>query len=400
MKKSLMFIALLITAHFNAQEAGKVGEKITNEITVQTPKATNSKAKGKTVTVDKTATEKGNNGNTYGNPNGNPRGNSQPYNWNYDDQYGYAEVFIRIPENGVFSVTLDNQNMTLGTGKFRFFEVRPGNNLIQISLNGRTLFKSRINVGQNKRLILDYFTWDGLYLLQTVNLRNFGPNQDNYCDMWDHMWNDNYNGFDYDYGNDYNPYYGIFYGEENNHNHNTNQDPYNEIFYGEDEEQDVDHHHNNDANHHHNPNNQNNSNNNYNQGNNNNQGYNNNNQNQGNYNNPHQGNPQNQGNYGNNYVYPMPPNDFANFKNTVKQQSFDDTKFQMIKAQPLSTWYTAAQIKELMELFSFDDDRVDVAKYTYDHCVDPYNFYITYTALTFDANKNELMEYVANRGRK
>jgi len=235
-------------------------------------------------------------------------------------------------------------------------------------------------------MILDYFTWDGLYLLQTVNLRNYGPNQDNYCDMWDHMWNDNYNGFDYDYGNDYNPYYGIFYGED--YNPDSNNDPYNDIFYDQESEQDVDHNHNNP----YNQNNSNNSNNYNNQGNNPNNNY--------NQNNPHQGNQQNHGNYGNNYAYPMPPNDFANFKNTVKQQSFDDTKFQMIKAQPISTWYTAAQIKELMELFSFDDDRVDVAKYTYDYCVDPYNFYTTYTALTFDSNKNELMEYVTNRGRK
>ncbi len=382
MKKSLMLIVLLITIHFYAQEPGKVGEKITNEITVPTSKTTNAKGKATTATGDKTATDKGNIGNAYGNPGSNP----QQYNWNYDDQFGYAEVFIRIPENGVFSVTLDNQNMTLGTGKFRFFEVRPGNILLQISLNGRTLFKSRLNVTQNKRMILDYFTWDGLYLLQTVNLRNYGPNQDNYCDMWDHMWNDNYNGFDYDYGNDYNPYYGIFYGED--YNSDSNNDPYNDIFYDQESEQDVDHNHNNP----YNQNNSNNSNNYNNQGNNPNNNY--------NQNNPHQGNQQNHGNYGNNYAYPMPPNDFANFKNTVKQQSFDDTKFQMIKAQPISTWYTAAQIKELMELFSFDDDRVDVAKYTYDYCVDPYNFYTTYTALTFDSNKNELMEYVTNRGRK
>jgi hypothetical protein len=377
MKKCLLFFILIITVHFYAQEPGKVGEKIANEINPQTPKATNAKGKVNTVTGDKTATENG----KKINPNGNPRDYSQQYNWYYDDQYGYAEVFIRIPENGVFSVTLDNQNMTLGTGKFRFFEVRPGNILLKISLNGRTLFKSRLNVNQNKRMILDYFTWDGLYLLQTVNLRTYGPNQDNYYDMWDHVWNDNYNGFDYDYGNNYNPYYGIFYGDD--YNPNSTNDPYTDIFYDQDSEQALDPNQNNPYNQNNNYNNQgNNPNNPYNQ------------------NNPHQGYQQNQGNYGNNYAYPMPPNDFANFKNTVKQQSFDDTKFQMIKAQPFSTWYTAAQIKELMELFSFDDDRVDVAKLTYDHCVDPYNFYTTYTALTFDANKNELMEYVANRGRK
>ena len=73
------------------------------------------------------------------------------------------------------------------------------------------VYRTRINIKNNTRLVLDYFTHQGLYLLGTYNLRN------NYGNVWNDTWNSPYgngNGNSWDpyddYQNDYG--YGDTYG--------------------------------------------------------------------------------------------------------------------------------------------------------------------------------------------
>jgi hypothetical protein len=347
--KKLLLLSFIISLNFFAQEPGKVGQKLPNEM--QAEKVTNKK----NTDVKKKNYEKPYNNPRYGNNNNQGNPNQNQYYWNDNYSNGYAEVFLRIPEYGLFSVTLDDQNMATPTGKFRFFDAVPGQNLLQIYQNGRLVFQTRLRIENGKRLILDYFSRDGLYLLETVSLRNYGMNQQNYSDLWNHFWNDNYGDSPYDYGNNWNPYFGMN-DDQNSYYNDAHPNQNNNDYY--DQNPNTQHGHNDYENNNH------------------------------------------QGSYGYNHPRPMSQQDFAQFKTVVKQQSFEDTKLQMIKTQPHGTWYTSEQIKDLMGLFSFDDNRLDVAIFAYDRCVDPQNFYTTYSALTYDSSKNDLMEYVAGRERK
>ncbi len=87
----------------------------------------------------------------------------------------------------------------------------PGNNVISIYERNFLVYRTRINIKNNTRLVLDYFTHQGLYLLGTYNLRN------NYGNVWNDTWNSPYgngNGNSWDpyddYQNDYG--YGDTYG--------------------------------------------------------------------------------------------------------------------------------------------------------------------------------------------
>lgn len=284
---------------------------------------------------------------------------SMNYYWNYNYNAGYAEVFIRIPENGVFTVTINNQSVTTNTGRFRFFDLQPGpNNFITIQRNGYVVYKAAVSLQNNRRYIIDYFTYQGMYLLNTIPL-NMPMGTGNYSDMWDQMWNGMYNGNGYNnnYGQNWNPYYGLNYDNFNNGG-NWNQQPG------------------------------------WNQGGNNQQpGWNH----GGNNQNPgwNQGG-NNQGGWNTNGMA-MNPNSFAQFKSVVKSQSFDNSKVSMIKQQANTNKFTSSQIKELCDLLSFDKDKLETAKFLYDYCVDRQNYFNVYPTFDFDNSVNELTKYISGK---
>ncbi|HEY8365637.1 MAG TPA: hypothetical protein VIL57_00690, partial [Bacteroidia bacterium] len=138
------------------------------------------------------------------------------YYWNYN-YVGYSEVFIRIPESGTFTVSINNQSITSNTGRFRFFDLQPGyGNYITILRNGYVVYKANLNLQNNTRYIIDYFTYQGMYLLNTVPL-SMPQGNGNYSDMWNQLWNGLYNGngYNFNYGQNWNPFFGLNYNNFN-----------------------------------------------------------------------------------------------------------------------------------------------------------------------------------------
>ena len=122
-------------------------------------------------------------------------------------------------------------------------------------------------------------------------------------------------------------------------------------------------------------------------------GYNNNQQ--GNYNNNQGGNWQGQGNY-NNGPRPMPDNTFTSFVETVRRESFDDSRMAIAKAGIDQNFFTSNQAKTLLGVFSFEASKLEIAKYMYGKTTDPKNYFVVYNAFTFSKSKEELADYVRN----
>ena len=91
---------------------------------------------------------------------------------------------------------------------------------------------------------------------------------------------------------------------------------------------------------------------------------------------------------------PMSTNDFTAAKQTITKQKFDDTKLSTANQIISSNYLSAAQIKELMLLFSFEDTRLKLAKQAYSKCTDPNNYFIVNDAFTFSSSVEELNKAV------
>jgi hypothetical protein len=129
------------------------------------------------------------------------------------------------------------------------------------------------------------------------------------------------------------------------------------------------------------------------QGNYNNQPGNNYNNQQGNYNNNQGNNWPSHNNY-NNQPRPMPDNTFNSFIETVRRESFDDSRMAIAKAGIDQNFFTSNQAKALLSVFSFEASKLEIGKYMYGKTTDPRNYFVVYNVFTFSKSKEELAEYV------
>ena len=92
------------------------------------------------------------------------------------------------------------------------------------------------------------------------------------------------------------------------------------------------------------------------------------------------------------------PAQFEEIKQHIAAQTFNSTRLsvgkQIIRAKGC---FTARQVAELVLLFAFEEGRLEIAKFAYDYCVDPGNYFLVNNSFTFDASVQDLTEYVASR---
>lgn len=170
---------LFFGVHSFAQEAGKAGELLKNEVSKNEIKSSNTKRQD-------SRDNNSSNSTGFRNPNNQNNSNRKPINPNYqwNQNYGYAEVFVRIPEQGYFSVELADQMISNNSGKYRFFDLPSGRMPISIYDNGYLIYRTTLNVRNNSRLVLDFFTNEGLYLLDSYPLQNGYYGFENWNDLW------------------------------------------------------------------------------------------------------------------------------------------------------------------------------------------------------------------------
>ncbi|SHF26433.1 DUF4476 domain-containing protein [Chryseobacterium takakiae] len=178
MKSICISVLLLFTTSLFAQEAGKAGELLKNEASKTEIGSVNNKKSD--------VKNKNNSGfRNQGNPANNGFRTKNPqYRWN--QEYGYSEVFLRIPEQGFFSVEIGDQFISNNSGKFRFFDLPAGRMPISIYESGYLLYRTTLNVRNNSRLVLDFFTNEGLFLLDSYPVQSYGFNS------WNDLWNNPY----------------------------------------------------------------------------------------------------------------------------------------------------------------------------------------------------------------
>ncbi len=97
--------------------------------------------------------------------------------------------------------------------------------------------------------------------------------------------------------------------------------------------------------------------------------------------------------------WPMSETDFADAKRSISSKSFEDSKLTIAKQITSSNCLLCSQVKEIMKLFSFEDSKLDFAKYAYDYVYDLNNYYKLNDAFTFESSIDELNNYV-NKKKK
>ncbi|MBK7433532.1 MAG: DUF4476 domain-containing protein [Chitinophagaceae bacterium] len=100
------------------------------------------------------------------------------------------------------------------------------------------------------------------------------------------------------------------------------------------------------------------------------------------------------GSYGN---QAMDARSFDQLKQTLSKEGFTSTRMSIAKSVIPNNYYTTAQVKELLDLFSFDNSKMELARLAYDYTIDKGNYYILADAFSFSSSKDELMKFIQTK---
>lgn len=94
---------------------------------------------------------------------------------------------------------------------------------------------------------------------------------------------------------------------------------------------------------------------------------------------------------------PMSPQDFSDFKESVRSKDFEQTKLTIAKQVLENNCLTASQVKEVLGVFDFENSKLEYAKYAYDHTYDIGNYYKVNDAFEFESSVSDLNKYISSR---
>ena len=82
---------------------------------------------------------------------------------------------------------------------------------------------------------------------------------------------------------------------------------------------------------------------------------------------------------------------------TIKKQNFEDSKLKTAKQVITSNCLNVDQIILIANLFNFEDNKLDFAKYAYDYCIEQNNYFKLNGIFNFSSNADELSDYVQSK---
>lgn len=103
----------------------------------------------------------------------------------------------------------------------------------------------------------------------------------------------------------------------------------------------------------------------------------------------------NNSNYNNgSYMQAMNSRSFDQFKQSLRNESFDNTRLVLARQTIASNYFSATQVKDILQLFSYENNKLDVAEYAYKNTVDKNNYFMLNDAFAYSGSKEELARYI------
>lgn len=111
----------------------------------------------------------------------------------------------------------------------------------------------------------------------------------------------------------------------------------------------------------------------------------------------HTGHSQPASNFGCPNAYCMAPGDFSSALATIKGQNFDDTRLKTAQQIASGNCLNAVQVAEICRVFGFEKTKLDFAKFAYDRCTEPNNYFKVNNVFSFSSSSDELNEYITTK---
>jgi uncharacterized protein DUF4476 len=102
------------------------------------------------------------------------------------------------------------------------------------------------------------------------------------------------------------------------------------------------------------------------------------------------------GDYDNNYGYAsgMSDREFSQLLNDINKEWLETNKLKSATQVVRTTSLTSAQVKQLVLLFSFEINKLELAKQAYQNTVDKKNYFMINDVFSFNSSRDELARYI------
>jgi len=88
---------------------------------------------------------------------------------------------------------------------------------------------------------------------------------------------------------------------------------------------------------------------------------------------------------------------FSDLKSSINNRNFESTNISVTKTAIDNNYFASEQIKELLGYFTFESNKLEIAKYSYKKVCDKKNFFKVYEAFDFDSSVEELKNYISGK---
>jgi hypothetical protein len=93
----------------------------------------------------------------------------------------------------------------------------------------------------------------------------------------------------------------------------------------------------------------------------------------------------------------MKSESFSDLKGSINNRAFESGNIATVKTAIDANYFTSEQVKEILGFFTFEDTKLDIAKYFYKKVCDKNNFFKVYDAFDFDSSIQELKNYISGK---
>lgn len=94
---------------------------------------------------------------------------------------------------------------------------------------------------------------------------------------------------------------------------------------------------------------------------------------------------------------PMNNGNFNSALQTIKNQGFDESRLKTAKQIAQNNCLNTNQIVEICKIFGFEETRLDFAKFAFDACVEPQNYFKVNNVFSFTSSADELNDFISRR---
>jgi hypothetical protein len=98
----------------------------------------------------------------------------------------------------------------------------------------------------------------------------------------------------------------------------------------------------------------------------------------------------------NGWGQPMNDQNFRQLKQMVQQETFDDRRLELLRSALPDNAVSSNQVLELMQILSFEKNKLELAKFAYRYTTDRNNYFLVQDGLLFSNSKAELSRYISS----